>query len=272
MKKNFLTLCLLLALLLSGTAQAAAPTSVEVPIIMYHKVTKDAGQLGAFAITPEELAADFAFLRESDYQVVTMQALIDFVLGEGKLPQNPIVLTFDDGYFSDYLYAYPLVQQYNIPIVSSIIGHVADEYKEEPPAGIIYPHLTWPQMAEMVKSGLVEIQNHGYDLHCTRHGATGAEKRPGESFDAYQVRLGEDLTKLQTRAQTELGRVPNTFTYPFGAQSEDSDTALRNLGFQASLSVEGRWNTVTRGEPDCLFRMGRLIRPHGKSLERVLQK
>ena len=261
----------LLALVLPGTARAMAPEAVEVPIIMYHKVTKDSGQLGKFAISPEELEADMAYLRESGYEAVTMQALIDFVLGGGELPPQPVVLTFDDGYFSDYHYVYPLARRYGIPVVCSIIGKMADEYTAEGREDIIYPHLTWPQVEEMASSGLVEIQNHGYDLHCTRAGGTGAKKRRSESRGAYAERLGEDLIKLQVRVEEHLGQVPSTFTYPFGAKSEGSDEILKSLGFQASLMVEGKRNAVVRGDVDCLFSMGRIIRPHGRSLERILE-
>jgi len=270
MKKRVFTLLLLLAFALPGAAQAETPEAVEVPIIMYHKVTRDSGQRGKFAIAPEELEADLIFLQKSGYQAVTMQDLVDFVRGDGKLPPRPIVLTFDDGYFSDYHYVYPLARQYDTPVVLSIIGKVTDEYTQEGRQDIIYPHLTWPQVEEMAGSGLVEIQNHGYDLHCTRAGCSGAKRRHGESRDAYAERLGGDLTKLQTRLSARLGQAPATFTYPFGAKSEGSDDILKNLGFQASLMATGRRNLVMRGEPDGLFSMGRIIRPHGRSLEQIL--
>ena len=240
------------------------------PIIMYHKVTKDRSLLGKFAITPDELEADMQFIRQSGYEVVTMQALIDFVHGDGTLPEKPLVLSFDDGFFSDYHYVYPLAEQYQLPVVSSIIGKMADDYTAEGRTDIIYPHLLWPQIEEMAQSGFVEIQNHSYDLHCTRAGAAGAKRRSGESDEAYTARLGEDLGKLQSAIEQRLGTASTTFTYPFGAKSDGSDGVLQNLGFQASLMTEAKPNTVTRGDANCLFSMGRINRPHGRSLERIL--
>ena len=269
MKKRCFIL-LFLAIVVLSSMGSATREAVEVPLIMYHKVTKDAGQIGKFAITPAELEADLQFIRDSEYQVVTMQALIDFVHGHGKLPPKPLVLTFDDGYFGDYHYVYPLIWQYNIPVVSSIIGKVTDEYTAEAREDIIYPHLTWPQVEEMARSGLVEFQNHGYDIHCVRHGVAGAKRRRGESEAAYAERLEEDLNNLQHRLAEHTKTAPTTFTYPFGAKSEGTDAIIKRLGFQASLMVEGKRNMVTKGDADCLFSMGRIIRPHGRSLEQIL--
>lgn len=248
----------------------ADPVSVEVPIIMYHKVTKDQNQHGKLAITPEELAEDFQFLAESDYTPVTMTMLIDYAAGTGALPARPIVLTFDDGHFSDHMYLLPLATRYKIPVVSSIIGITTDVYTKEGRTDILYPHVTWPQVQEMANSGWIELQNHGYDLHDDHRGGQGAKKRPGEDKTAYAKRLGDDLMRLQNRMQTMIGTQANTFTYPFGATSEESDDVLKSLGFQASLLAARRKNIITKGDPDSLFGLGRLIRPHGKRLQDVL--
>ncbi|MCL2843043.1 MAG: polysaccharide deacetylase family protein [Oscillospiraceae bacterium] len=266
----FVLFLLLLTLTLSAGATAAQRQSVEVPILMYHKVTKDPGQIGKFAITPAELEADLKFIAESTFTPVTMADLIAFVAGERSLPERPVILTFDDGFFSDYHYLFPLVCQYQVPVVSSIIGKPTDEYTAEGREDIIYPHLIWPQVQEMAGSGFVEFQNHSYDLHCTLHGAAGAERRQGESEAAYTDRLDADLRKLQRRIQEMLGRAPTTFTYPFGAKSEGSDGVLRILGFSASLMAVSRPNTITVGDPDCLFSLGRILRPHGRSAEEIL--
>jgi len=154
--------------------------------------------------------------------------------------------------------------------VSSIIGKPTDDYTAEGRDDIIYPHLTWPQVQEMAESGLVEIQNHSYDLHCTRRGAAGAKRRQGEGESEYVGRLGTDLQKLQQQLQEMIGSTPTTFTYPFGAKSDESDEVLKFLGFSASLMAESKPNTIIVGNPDCLFSLGRIIRPHGRSAEDIL--
>ena len=270
MKARVFAFFWIFALALPGGALGMKAESVAVPIIMYHKVSKDRGQLGELCIAPEEFEADLKFLKDSDFTVVTMAQLVDFVSGEGSLPEKPIVISFDDGYFSDYRYVFPLLLEYDIPIVSSIIGKVTDEYSEEGREDITYPHLLWPQIIEMAESGLVEFQNHGYDLHCFRAGVSGARQRRGENDFDYANRLGEDVTRLQDRIEELLGVRPTTFTYPFGAMSPSSDAVLKELGFFASLASADRKNVLVKGQEDCLFNLGRINRPHGVSLEEIM--
>ena len=269
MWRKIVSLVLLCAFLLSVQTFASAKTQ-EIPIIMYHKVTKDSGQWGKFAIAPWELQKDFTFLKENGYTPIFMQALIYYVHFGVSLPEKPIVLTFDDGFFGDFHYVYPLAVSENVPVVLSVIGEECDRYSKETRTDIIFPHLTWEQIAEMAGSGFVEIQSHSWGLHKTQHGAEGARRRKGESDDAYQSRLAADLLPLQDSIFTHTGNVPTTFTYPFGAKSDVSDEVLKSLGFQASLMTENRFAEITIGDTDSLFSLHRLIRPHGKSLEQIL--
>ena len=64
---------------------------------------------------------------------------------------------------------------------------------------------------------------------------------------------------------------PNTFTYPFGSYSKDSETLLWELGFEASLGVEGKTFCLTRDEK-CLIRIPRYNRSHTTTAEAILQK
>jgi len=254
-----------------STGQAGNQTA-NVPIIMYHKITYDKGLLGDYSITPEEFEEDLQYLKENGYHTITISELINFTNGNAALPEKPIILTFDDGYFSDYKYAYPLLKEYDMSAVFSIIGYITDEYTEEGRQDVLYPHIIWPMVNEMVESGNAELQNHGYDIHGQSGGVRGAKQRKGESDDEYRERLSADLTFFQARALEMTGKMPTTFTYPFGAYSQTSDDILRSLGFSASLTCNEKINKVTVGDDDCLFGLGRLLRPHNSSIAAVLQK
>ena len=88
------------------TVMAEDP-GVRVPVIMYHAVMDDASRLGKYVISPEELESDFKWLSENGYTAVLSEDLINYTENGAALPEKPILLTFDDGYYNNYLYAYP---------------------------------------------------------------------------------------------------------------------------------------------------------------------
>jgi len=243
---------------------------VEVPIIMYHLITEKPKYIGKYGVTPLELAKDLEYLKENDYTTVVMQDLIDFVERGKRLPKKPIMLTFDDGNYSDYKYLFPLLQEYKMKAVVAILGDVTDRYTNDAadnPNGK-YPNMTWPQIKELHESGIVEIQSHSYNLH----GRGGSGNKKGESAEAYHARLTANLKKLQEACQVHLGYVPNTFVYPLGAVGKGSRQILEDMGMKASLGCEEGINIVRQGDKDCLFKMRRYNRPSGTSIEKILQR
>ena len=49
------------------------------------------------------------------YNVISLYRLIEHYADGAKLPPNPIVITIDDGYRSNYTLAYPILKQFNVP-------------------------------------------------------------------------------------------------------------------------------------------------------------
>jgi peptidoglycan/xylan/chitin deacetylase (PgdA/CDA1 family) len=130
---------------------------------MYHEIKPF--KAGKDVITPYEFESDLKYFREHGYHAVTMTQLVNYVSGVEALPENPIVLSFDDGYLNTYTYAYPLLKKYDMKIVLSSIGKDTDEFTKTPVGNIDYAHVTWDQLNEMIDSGCVEAQNHTYNLH-----------------------------------------------------------------------------------------------------------
>jgi len=246
--------------------QEKAPATADVPIIMYHLVTKNPKYVGQFGIKPEELEADLKFLNENGYTTVLMEDLIRFVEKKRPLPDKPIVLTFDDGRFSDQLYLFPLLESYKMKAVLSIIGVETDENSGK--STMKKPHMGWEQVAELSKSNLVEFQNHSYDLH----GRAGSGRRKGESSEKYKARLKADLEKNQELIKKHTGTTPTTFTYPLGIVSNGSQEVLQELGFKASLACTSGMNKLTQGDSEALWLLKRSNRVSGDSIENILRR
>lgn len=245
------------------TASAMTAEGVDIPVVMYHALLKDPARQGQYVITPAEFEADLIYLKKHGYTTILMKDLIAYTQG-GELPEKPILLTFDDGYYNNYLYAFGIARQYGCRFVISPIGRYTDAYSETGETNAYYSHATWEQLKEMAGSGLVEVQNHSYDLHERREGALGVQRRSGEGEGAYGARISADILKAQEAIEGHIGQRPSTFVYPFGAMSEGTGEVVKGLGFQATLTCREKVSRVTRDSAS-LYGIGRYLRPAGIS-------
>ncbi len=248
---------------------AAEEEPVILPILMYHDVSFE--HPGKDVVTPEELRADLLWLREAGYHPVTMAQVIAFADGEALLPPKPIVLSFDDGFTSAYDRVLPLLKEMDMPMVLSVIAGSADEFSAYAPGKARLAHATWPLLRELADSGLVELQNHSYGLHCATGSGWGCDRLPGESRGAFEERLAADALHAQERIWEETGRKCEAFTYPYGRYSAESEEALRELGFRATLTCDFGVNRIRAGE-DCLFGLRRICRSHSADLAALLEE
>jgi len=272
-RKIFAGIAMIAIILLMATSAYAwplfpekAPATAEVPIIMYHLVTNNPKYIGKWGITPEELEADLRYLKENGYTTVVMDDLVRFVEKNRPLPNKPIVLTFDDGCFSDHRYLFPMLKEFKMKAVLSILGAETNEYTGND--SLKKPHLGGEQVTELSKSGLVEFQNHSFSLH----GKAGSGRLKGESAEKYQGRLKADLAKNQALIKELTGKAPTTFTYPLGIISKGSEDVLKELGIKASLSCYCGMNKLTQGDSEGLFLLKRCNRVAGDSVESILKR
>ncbi len=246
------------------SATAAQPT--ELIVVMYHSIVADESKSGAYVITPELLESDLKYLSEHGYESVSIRDLTDFQAGLTSLPEKSVLLTFDDGHFNNYTYAFPLLEKYGMCAVINVVGEYSEEFSA-PDAVMsnVYSYLSWDNMKEMVESGRVEIGNHTYSLHNTAS-RQGANINYGESEAHYRTDVGADIGKLQDVLEEKLGSASACFAYPFGYYSPQSEALVQELGFAVTLSCEEGKNYIFPGEE--LYLLHRTNRPHGISSEK----
>jgi len=248
---------------------SATQEQVEVPIIMYHSILDKTNNYGKYIVSTDNFEKDLIYLQNNGYTTITMNDLIGYVYNGTSLPEKPVILSFDDGYYNNYKNAYPLLKKYNMKAVISIIGYYTDLYSELDEENPKYSHITWDEIEEMTESGLVEIQNHSYNLHSLDKGRNGAKKNKNETTAQYEKVISEDIMKLQSRIIEETGLTPSTFVYPFGAVSEASYDIIKHLGFKASFSCQEGTNKITQN-PQCLYMLNRNLRTNKTPIEKLL--
>jgi len=241
---------------------------IRIPIIMYHSILKS--RTGKYIVSPAQLEEDLRYIKEKGYETIVMADLIAYVHEGRELPEKPIILTFDDGFYNNAHYLIPLLEKYNMRAVISVVGKYTDDFSEANDMNINYAHFRWEDIKRLIPEGVVEFQNHSYNLHRIENGQKGARRKRGESVEDYGKRLEADLLKLQRLFKENTGFTPTTFTFPYGAYSKESTEILRELGFKASLICESGVNYITRDE-NSLFSLKRFNRSGGTTTERFFK-
>ena len=270
---SFLSICLISSCVFAYSFVIAThkDDGISLPIIMYHSILKDTNRSNKYVITPSTLENDLKYIYEHGYTTITMDDLISYVYNDTPLPKNPIMITFDDGYYNNLGYAVPLLEKYNMKAVVSIVGQYTDTYTNTDEANLNYSYLRWKDVKELMNSGVIEFQNHTYNLHSNNSGRIGCSKKSFESLETYEKILANDIQKLQQEFEKNVGYTPTTFTYPFGSISKASFPIIKKLGFKASLSCASGINYITKNA-DCLYCLKRNNRPSGISSEAFFEK
>lgn len=211
----------------------------SVPVIMYHEFLTqedlDAGILfDEYAIYKEEFEEDLIWLQQNGYTTITTQELCDFLEGNRTLPDKPIILTIDDGKYGGYKTAYPLLKQYGMKAVLSVIGDQIQLATEDPVKRVDpqAPYCTWNEIAEMSHSGYVEIISHTYGLHVFQHeNRQGANTAEGETAGQYSSVAYKDYRKLLDQFEKYDIPAPAGMCYPYSIRSTASDEAWIDCGY-----------------------------------------
>lgn len=243
---------------------------VLLPIIMYHSFLKDPNLQNDYNVSPDLFEQDLKYLDDNGYTTVTVSDLVDYVYSDKELPDKCVMLTFDDGYYNNYYYAYPLLKKYKCKAVLSPIISMTEQYTASGGISITYGSLGVSEIKEMLDSGHVEIQNHSYDMHNLTP-RRGVEQKTGEKSDVYETVVTEDLTKAQEYIKTNFDVTPVCFVYPFGAKSDPTPEIIKNLGFICTMTCTEEPNVITKN-PESLYELGRYRRDRNESMETLMKR
>ena len=130
-------------LLLYCNASIEKEEGIRLPIIMYHSLLKEKSRSGKYTITPDTLKQDLEYIKSNGYTTINMEELINYVYNDGTLPEKPIIITFDDGYYNNFGYAIPILKELNMKAIISIVGEYTDTYSESGEANLNYGYIRW---------------------------------------------------------------------------------------------------------------------------------
>lgn len=251
---------------------AGSEKEYELPIVMYHQLTKKPQRAGRYVLTLEQFEKDLIYLRNAGCKSITLAELLDFYDGKGTLPDKPVMITFDDGNETLLEYALPLLEKYGFTAIGFVIGSSTDTYTKQDDHNLNYSNLNWPEVRQLCEGGVIDIQSHTYDLHKNTSSRSGAAKKKSESEEEYAEFLSADAAKMKEEMLKNAGKEPCAVAYPFGSFSKCTARIMKDCGMRAAFTCEERVNAIKKSEPEKLFGLGRYNRPNGISSESFFKK
>jgi len=238
-RKNILILVLVAVFLLLGGTKFVPPNGgTDLPVLMYHDLCPDDAVPHRYAVTASRFREDMEWLKDHGYTTLTAAELVA-AEETGKYPDKPVLVTFDDGYLSNYTIAYPILEELGMKATVCVIGELLDDDRDN--------YMTWKEAEVLQNSGVIDIQSHTYALHNFANGdaiwppyGMGVYRLAGEDKTAYQSRFAADVSKMQERISAIGGKLI-LHAYPYGLCDPWSIEVLREQGIQVTLFTGGRF-------------------------------
>ena len=163
MRKKFLFLYVMICMLGSTAYALPYTTKADVTVLMYHLISDNSDEWSDYCISSQTFENDIKTLLAKGYTFMAPSELTQPVKA-GKYA----LITFDDGYESNYVYAHPILQKYNLKAnIAPVVKSTEDITEENQKQYTDYdtPHLSFAQLQKMQESGVWEIGSHSYDGH-----------------------------------------------------------------------------------------------------------
>jgi len=227
-------------------------------VLAYHSVVDESAAENQKQYFPQTISAQmlikhFNWLKENGYNVISWQQVIDAENGKGTLPDNAVLLSFDDGYETMYNVVFPLLKAYNYPAVFAPVTGWLDTPENQK---IAYADkmldrsvfATWAQVKEMEQSGLVEVASHTHNLHNGINANPSGSQLPAviapeykngkyETEDAYKNRLKSDFAHTVQTLVNHIGKKPRVMVWPYGQFNDVAVQIARQAGMPHYFSL-----------------------------------
>lgn len=199
--------------LLAVIAYALLSKPSGIPVLNYHQIN-DRDE-NALTVSSEQFAAQMDYLKQEGYHTITAEALSNALDNGEKLPEKPVLITFDDGYVDNYTVAYPILKERDMHGLIFLISDYVSLYPN---------YLTWPQVLEMQENN-IEFGSH------TLNHAVLTELKTNEEIE-------NQLKNSKLALEWKLGRPVNHLAYPCGYITEPIEAATKAAGYRGAFTVD----------------------------------
>ncbi len=206
----------------SALAWANGDAEPSVSILMYHHVSESTPR--STSVSPDELRAHLTYLRDNEFNVISLTDAIAGIRGEQSLPDKAVVLTFDDAYENIYSAGHPIMQEFEMPwtlfVTTDPVGDRPGRY------------MSWEQIRSLHDDGVI-IANHSLDhAHMPR-------RQGFEDEATWRQHMAENILQAEQKILDEVGVSYRLFAFPYGEYDNELLDIVEELGFTGFAQHSG---------------------------------
>jgi peptidoglycan/xylan/chitin deacetylase (PgdA/CDA1 family) len=255
MKKIFkiITLLILILLIITITYLYKNP---KIAVLCYHNIATEAEKQNYpdeadWIITTQNFKEQLDYLKKNNYKTLTMDEFYKWKTGLLDLPYKSVLITFDDGFLSNYEYAFKLLKEYNMNATVFVVGSFIENSTNNIWEGNVKTYMTKDILSNIEKEyPNIEIYSHSYNLHY--QGAINQDKNV----------LAQDINKFNN-----FYKETNVYCYPFGQYNDNMKNALKECGYKLAFKYGPNKNDYKKASRnDDAFEIPRLNVSHGMNI------
>lgn len=259
----------------------------SVPVLMYHHVSPSAGMI---TVSPSNFESQLDWLKRNGYVSLTTAQFARYINGE-DMPKRSVLITFDDGYLDNWVYAFPLLKKYGFNAVIFLVtswvvdGPIRPQLLVEHPLngaqdGERLPDtpghhecerlvaagasdkvvLRWSEIQEAASSGVFEFHSH-----------THTHTRWDKTDPSYKnTHIQRELAQSRETLQGRLGAVSEHFCWPQGYFDADYVRLAKEAGFKYLYTTQAFGQNTPGMDPANIYRFA-VRDTHGASVGRRIK-
>lgn len=227
---------------------------------MYHHVNvlKENAEKGSAFITVDvnTFKKQMSFLKNNGYTTLTTSDFLE-IIKTGKMPSKPVMITFDDGWLDNWVYAYPILKSLQLKAVFFVItGHIGaaglrkrmdegftdslpthSQCKATLETNSTEVMMSWDELLAMEQSGLIDVQSHTHTHN----------KWDAKSYKKSDMlnHLYNDITSSKAAIEERLSKNCTALCWPWGIYTKEYIKAAQKAGFNVLFTTEKGTSTDT---------------------------
>lgn len=185
--------------------------NIKIPILMYHSIN-DNDPNNNMVLPINMFKEQMLWLNNNDFNSLTLDEAV-IALENDSVPENPVVITFDDGYIDNYENAFPILKENNIKATFFVITDFIDDGY----------YMSSDMLKEMQNTGM-EIENHTID-----HARLSLLSREN---------IYNEIKGAQEFLRDNIGASGDYLAYPFGVYSNKVINIANELNIKAAVTIQ----------------------------------